>query len=987
MKSMIKRTERKEWLKIPGEKSRVGVYILQDGKFCHINPSFPIITGYSADELIGRDSLELVAPEDRKKVRENAIKMLKGKLLSPYYFRVICKDGSIKWLMATARSIQFQGRRATLGNYMEITVRKQAEEALKESEDRYTELADSITDVFFAMDEHLKYTYWNKASEILTGIRAEDALGNSLLEIFPDTPGVRKAEKVYRKVLRTQQSQTFVSDVDLGGRHYIFDISAYPSRDGVAVFARDITERKQAEEALQKSEEKYRLLSENASDIIWTTDMNLKFTYASPSVEKLLGYTPEEFTSLTVDKTLTSPSLELAMVAFQEELAVEQLEQKDLERTRTIESELICKDGSTVWLEVKMTFLRDEAGHPTGILGIARDIAERKKAEQALRQSEERYRTILEETGDGYFETDLAGNFTFVNDAQARLLGYSKEELIGATYRVFTPEEDVKAVFEAYHRMYETGEPLKDFPDKVIRKDGSLGFAETSAFPIRNDKGEIIGFRGVRRDITERKQAEEALRQSGQIIESVLESAPDGVYLMDLKGTFLYGNQKAEEIVGYSRDELIGKSFLDLGLLPEEQLEKAIELLECSNRGQPTGPDDLQLIKGTGSRVWTEINTSVILRGEETVVIGFVRDITKRKEMEEAIRCAAEEWRKTFDSISAAISIHSRDCRLRRVNKAFADIFHKEFRQLLDKHCYEIIHCTKGPVPGCPHQETLQTNKPARAEFFEPNLGIYLEVTTSPISDERGEITGIVHITRDITEQKQQNERLMLTDRLASIGELAAGAAHEINNPLTSIIGFSQLIMEKDIPDDIHQDLTFINSEAQRAAGVTKNLLAFAQKHKPVKRLNQINTIIEDVLKLRSYEHKIKDIEVNKQLASDLPESMVDYFQIQQVFFNLVINAEYFMTEAHDRGTLTITTEKQNGTVRISFADDGLGIPPENLSQIFNPFFTTKETGKGTGLGLSICHGVVSEHGGQIYARSQPGEGTTIFVELPINGR
>jgi signal transduction histidine kinase len=193
--------------------------------------------------------------------------------------------------------------------------------------------------------------------------------------------------------------------------------------------------------------------------------------------------------------------------------------------------------------------------------------------------------------------------------------------------------------------------------------------------------------------------------------------------------------------------------------------------------------------------------------------------------------------------------------------------------------------------------------------------------------------------------------------------------------------------MGKDIPDDIRQDLTFIHSEAQRAAGITNNLLAFAQKHKPVKQLNQINIIIEDVLKLRAYEHKIKDIEVDKQLASDLPESMVDYFQMQQVFFNIVINAEYFMTKAHDRGTLTITTEKQNGTVRISFADDGPGIPPENLSQLFNPFFTTKETGKGTGLGLSICHGVVSEHGGQMYARSQPGKGATIFVELPINGR
>jgi len=227
----------------------------------------------------------------------------------------------------------------------------------------------------------------------------------------------------------------------------------------------------------------------------------------------------------------------------------------------------------------------------------------------------------------------------------------------------------------------------------------------------------------------------------------------------------------------------------------------------------------------------------------------------------------------------------------------------------------------------------------------------------------------------------------MMADRLASIGELAAGTAHELNNPLTSVIGFSQLLMEKDIPDDIREDVEFIYNEAQRAANVTKNLLTFGRKHAPVKQLNQINKIIEDVLNLRAYEHKVNGIEVKKQLAPDLPEIMVDYFQMQQVFLNIIINAEYFMIVAHNRGTLTITTKKQNSTVKISIADDGPGISREDLSRIFNPFFTTKEAGKGTGLGLSICHGIVSEHGGQIYARTQQGKGATIVIELPIASR
>jgi two-component system NtrC family sensor kinase len=261
------------------------------------------------------------------------------------------------------------------------------------------------------------------------------------------------------------------------------------------------------------------------------------------------------------------------------------------------------------------------------------------------------------------------------------------------------------------------------------------------------------------------------------------------------------------------------------------------------------------------------------------------------------------------------------------------------------------------------------------------------ELSINILKDAQGNLFGHIAIARDITLQKQQNERLMSTDRLASVGELAAGTAHEFNNPLTSVMVLSQLLMEKEVPDDIREDLKLINKEAERAANVARNLLTFGGKHAPVKQLDQINSIIEDVLELRAYEHKANNIDVERHLGPDLPEIMVDYFQMQQVFMNIIINAEYFMTEAHGRGTLTITTEKENSTVRISIADDGPGILPEDLNRIFDPFFTTKEAGKGTGLGLSICHSIVTEHGGQIYGSSQLGKGATIFIELAIESR
>jgi signal transduction histidine kinase len=192
--------------------------------------------------------------------------------------------------------------------------------------------------------------------------------------------------------------------------------------------------------------------------------------------------------------------------------------------------------------------------------------------------------------------------------------------------------------------------------------------------------------------------------------------------------------------------------------------------------------------------------------------------------------------------------------------------------------------------------------------------------------------------------------------------------------------------MERNTPDYIRRDLAIIRDEARRAVNVTDNLLTFARKHTPVKQPCQINDIVEDVLRIRAHWHRSNGIEVERHLSADLPEIMVDYFQMQQVFINIIMNAEYFMIQAHNRGTLTATTTRQNGSVLVSFTDDGPGIPRENLTRIFDPFFTTKEAGKGTGLGLSICHGIVAEHGGQIYAASQPGRGATIFIELCING-
>ena len=379
----------------------------------------------------------------------------------------------------------------------------------------------------------------------------------------------------------------------------------------------------------------------------------------------------------------------------------------------------------------------------------------------------------------------------------------------------------------------------------------------------------------------------------------------------------------------------------------------------------------------------TEYTKRIVAKLEDKIA-QLEAEITKRRQAEETIKQTAEEWAVTFDSITGLVSVHDKDFRFVRVNKAFADFFKMKPEELIGKHCYEVLHGANEPAPYCPHKKTLADGKPHRAESFEPHLGIHLEITASPIFDEKGEVVGTVHITEDITGRKKMEEQLIVTDRLASIGELSSGIAHELNNPLTGVIGFSQLLLEKDVPDDVREDLEIIHSEAQRTAKVVKNLLTFARKHDTEKGLVNINSNIEKVLELRAYEQKVSNIQVNTRFAPDLPEIMADYFQLQQVFLNIIINAEHFMIEANNRGTLTITTERTGDIIRASLADDGPGIPKENLGHLFDPFFTTKEVGKGTGLGLSICHGIITEHGGRIYAESELGKGATFIVELPI---
>jgi len=260
-----------------------------------------------------------------------------------------------------------------------------------------------------------------------------------------------------------------------------------------------------------------------------------------------------------------------------------------------------------------------------------------------------------------------------------------------------------------------------------------------------------------------------------------------------------------------------------------------------------------------------------------------------------------------------------------------------------------------------------------------------LELNLAPLKDDADSVVGTVWVGHDISELKATQLQLLQAEKLSAIGEIISGVAHELNNPLSGVLGFSQLLMGRHEATPISADLEKIHDAALRCQKIVKNLLAFARGHAPSRKYLGVNGIIEKTLDLKRYRLQVSDIEVRTELEPGLPRTMLDFHRIQQVLLNLINNAEHAMTETAGRsGRLFIRTTSAGGSIRIEVTDNGCGMDAKTLERIFDPFFTTKEEGKGTGLGLSVSYGIVKEHGGRIQARSRKGEGTTFVIELPI---
>jgi signal transduction histidine kinase len=400
--------------------------------------------------------------------------------------------------------------------------------------------------------------------------------------------------------------------------------------------------------------------------------------------------------------------------------------------------------------------------------------------------------------------------------------------------------------------------------------------------------------------------------------------------------------------------------------------------------------------------IWTSTFSGITVL--VILLLGLVKRASRRIEIQHReIRQSKEEWEETFNTINEAITIHDKDFNIVRSNRASEELLGLPLLTITRQKCYESYHGTDCPPEGCPSCQVLKTGKPTSIEIFEPKLNKYIEIKALPRLDAGNHLIGLVHVVRDITdrkkaekEQQKLQSQLIQAQKMESIGTLAGGIAHDFNNILNVIIGFSSLIeMNMREDDPLRTNLKEIFSASERATHLTQSLLSFSRKQIMVPKYVNLNEIVNGVKKMLARIIS-EDIELMTRLTEEELTVMADSVQIEQVLINLATNARDVMP---DGGSLTIETElvelddnyiKMHGFgkigkyVLISISDTGFGIDEATKTKIFEPFFTTKELGKGTGLGLSMVYGIIKQHNGYINVYSEPGEGTTFRIYLPV---
>jgi two-component system NtrC family sensor kinase len=1025
----------------------------RDGKYITLNSNLADFYQHSISEAIGKTDFDFFPTEIAEAMIANDREVMARGDLQRFEEAVPISEGKIGTYLSTKAPLRNAVGEVIgmIGLAQDISDLKAMEVSLRQSEQRFRDVTEAAGAYIWEITADGVYTFVTEQSKVIKGYGPDDLLGHSPFEFMcpediPHATAIVETAAKNKSVFQLEHR-----DVLPSGAVVWEAVSGIPILDdsgeitGFRGTGLSITDRKLAEMQIAESEAKFRRLVENASDLVYTVDADLCFTYLSPQFTEIWGYPVEDFIHQSFLPLLYPDDLPIANEALQALFATG-------EQQTDTELRALHKDGTSFWISCTNTLIKNDQGEVIGIQGIARDISDRKLAEAAIAESEAKFRRLVENSNDLIYVIDADYCFTYISPQFTEMWGHPVEAFMHQSFAPLIHPDDMPIAIDSIQTMFATGKRQTDIELRTFRKDGTCFWIVCTNLPIKNDQGQVIGWQGTARDISDRKLAETAIAESEAKFRRLVEDANDFIYIIDAENRFTYLSPQFTKIWGYPVEEFINRSFAPLAH-PDDLPRVIASVQELFETGERQEILEFRTLHQDGTWIWVTCSNTPI-KNDQGQVIGFQgisRDITDRKIFEEAQARLITILDATSDFVGMA-NMQGEQLYMNPAGRRMVEMpedLEIQGRPLDTQHpdwAKSIV--LEDGIPTAIRDGVWQGESGLRAysgrEFPVSQVIIahkgldgkpeYLSTIIRDITAQKQTETALKQKAEELEQTLEELQRTQLqmiqSEKMSSLGQLVAGVAHEINNPVNFIHGNIAPLAEytQNLIDlvELYQT-TYPSPSADIEATIEDIDLEFLMEDSPriltsmkvgTERIRQIVGSLKNFSRLDEAERKEADIhegldstllilENRIKATSERPAIQIerDYGdlplihcypgQLNQVFMNILANALDAMEERdHDRpleeikqrpSAIRIQTRRV-GTdqVTISIADNGPGIPEKTRQRIFDPFFTTKVVGKGTGIGMSISHQIITEkHGGHIQCRSELGQGAEFIIQIP----